>query len=351
MFFRMLGKPAGTWLLRVRRVCVLGALLLGSHGAWASGGSCSPIGGASTNVFLNTVSIQNSLPIGTQIATQQAFYQLSCSNGIDGAGWRLEVTNATSNNVVQLPDGSHAWRLDNGIGLRITGMTGTSGLEISSLSAGQYGSLYTTTSGSFGPMSLTLKYDLVVIGSLSPGNHGYYVPTWNYRVVDQDPNGSITPVIRAGPNLIVTNLSVVTPSCAVDSSSISQTIQMGNRAAATFSGVGTTSPQQDVKVRLRQCNGAQISISLEPTTPVVGLPEAGTFALNPGGATGVGIQMLYADGTTLFPLNQFVSVGTAGSPGAPADFTVEMKARYIQTAASVTPGVANGALQFTMDYQ
>jgi len=110
------------------------------------------------------------------------------------------------------------------------------------------------------------------------------------------------------------------------------------------------SPSKPVSIQLHNCNGAQISINLQPTGNVISASNS-TFALTSGGATGVAIQMLNASGTAPLPLNQVVSMGTAGSPTALADFTVGMMARYSQIATTVTPGAANGTLQFVMSYQ
>jgi major type 1 subunit fimbrin (pilin) len=194
-----------------------------------------------------------------------------------------------------------------------------------------------------------VKYDLVVTGTVGAGSLAggtIWQSIWHDIGYNVSGNMTGTPV-SAGTRVI----RPVVPGCTVDSASANQTIGLGSyQSAKTFTGIGATSPSKPVSVLLHNCNGAQISINLQPTSNVVSATN-GTFALTSGGATGVAIQMLNAAGTAPFPLNQAVAMGAAGPPTAVADFTVGMMARYVQTAVAVTPGAANGALQFVMSYQ
>ncbi|MDY4309722.1 fimbrial protein [Pseudomonas putida] len=75
--------------------------------------------------------------------------------------------------------------------------------------------------------------------------------------------------------------------------------------------------------------------------------DKGVFSLSSGsGATGIGIQVLHADGRP-FRLEEEVAV----MPLSPGDLTLNFQARYYQTAPTVTPGEANGALNFTVTYR
>jgi type 1 fimbria pilin len=70
-----------------------------------------------------------------------------------------------------------------------------------------------------------------------------------------------------------------------------------------------------------------------------------------GAATGVGIQIGWGDSSqapTLFNLasEQALVLPKDGSP----TIRVPLAARYIQTAASPTPGLANGKVTFTINY-
>lgn len=69
-------------------------------------------------------------------------------------------------------------------------------------------------------------------------------------------------------------------------------------------------------------------------------------------ASGVGVQVLYQDGT-LIPFNTASDITLSSGYNATTggSFTVPMKARYIQTASTVAGGTANSAVEFTMTYE
>ncbi len=66
-------------------------------------------------------------------------------------------------------------------------------------------------------------------------------------------------------------------------------------------------------------------------------------------ATGVGVQVLYDDGT-IVPFNSKIKY-TGYSSTTGGSYTIPMKARYIKTASTMTGGKANSALEFTMSYE
>lgn len=96
-----------------------------------------------------------------------------------------------------------------------------------------------------------------------------------------------------------------------------------------------------------------IGVRLAPTTSVIDAAK-GVMAIDstiPGAASGVGIQIGWGDSSqvpTLFNLSaeQTVTLPKDGSP----TIRVPLAARYIQTAATPTPGHANGKLVFTVNY-
>jgi type 1 fimbria pilin len=63
-------------------------------------------------------------------------------------------------------------------------------------------------------------------------------------------------------------------------------------------------------------------------------------------AKGVALQLLYNDQP--LPLSSRVKWQTTAADG---NYAIPLKARYLQTDASVTPGVANAAATFTVTYQ
>ncbi|PUW38311.1 ferrous iron transporter B, partial [Cronobacter sakazakii] len=66
-----------------------------------------------------------------------------------------------------------------------------------------------------------------------------------------------------------------------------------------------------------------------------------------GAASGVGIQLVDADGT---PLNLYTASADYALETGTVTNNLEFGARYIQTGATVTAGVANGSSTFTVTY-
>lgn len=71
-----------------------------------------------------------------------------------------------------------------------------------------------------------------------------------------------------------------------------------------------------------------------------------TLLAKPGSATGIGIQLLRSNDSPM-PLQQDEAV----TPLVVDKTVLHFKARFFQTAPTVTAGPANGALDFTMTYR
>lgn len=95
-------------------------------------------------------------------------------------------------------------------------------------------------------------------------------------------------------------------------------------------------------------NSVQYYIS--PTTSIVN--SANSVVALVGGtdaATGVGLQLLDGSGNP-FPLNTAETM-TSYNGGTGGSYTIPMRARYYQTAATVTAGQANASMTLFMTYQ
>ncbi|WP_258086244.1 fimbrial protein [Xenorhabdus bovienii] len=66
-----------------------------------------------------------------------------------------------------------------------------------------------------------------------------------------------------------------------------------------------------------------------------------------GGATGVGIGIYEKDGST--PIN--MAVLSKRTPVTEGVTTLEFKAKYVATGATVTPGTVKASTDFTLDYE
>lgn len=132
-------------------------------------------------------------------------------------------------------------------------------------------------------------------------------------------------------------------------------VQLGTYTLADFTGPGSYTDAKDFYVTLSDCRDdpaggiASAYIRLEGAKGSVPLePAQGVFSLDnkPGSATGIGIQLLRSNDSPM-PLQQDEAV----TPLVVDKTVLHFKARFFQTAPTVTAGPANGALDFTMTYR
>lgn len=154
------------------------------------------------------------------------------------------------------------------------------------------------------------------------------------------------------------------------------TVPMGSYDVSSFTGEGSATKWVDASIRLTDCpvyygrgsSGSwyadasgtnnsgtptknSITVKLTPATSVIDSSQ-GVFALTQtaDSAGGAGIQLAYGTGAS----PEFVNFGTTkkyemdiGSTGISE---IPLVARYIQTDKKVTPGVANSAVTFLINY-
>ncbi len=169
----------------------------------------------------------------------------------------------------------------------------------------------------------------------------------------------------AGTVKLAGSTQVVTgPSCSVANTAIP--VALGSVFARRFTGVGSTSTPQPFEITLN-CRGGATGSKLLPHVTLTDANNASnrstTLTLSPSqgsnsrpAATGVGIQIQKdgvplgygPDSNTPGNTNQW-SAGTIDQ--GVAQFRIALTASYVQTAASITPGPANGKATFTLSYQ
>lgn len=155
------------------------------------------------------------------------------------------------------------------------------------------------------------------------------------------------------------------------------TIEMGKYLRSDFSGPVSGTPWKNASIKLVNCglfngyyNGGDVSseyraggiissplnnnILTLTLTPTAGIMDAANGVMNvdnvTGKATGIGIQ-LSTSANTAGKINLNTKVTQNLVKGGSSNITVPLYARYIQTSSSVTPGVANGKLEYTITYQ
>ena len=135
------------------------------------------------------------------------------------------------------------------------------------------------------------------------------------------------------------------------------TVNLGKHQRSEFTGLNTTTSAKPFVFAINDCDpglnsvnytfkpASGITVGGSGTTQHITLDSAST-------ANGVGIQMLYDSGAgnTLVPLNQKTTF-TGYNKTLGGSYTIPMKARYIQTAANISGGTANSAIEFTMSYE
>lgn len=172
-------------------------------------------------------------------------------------------------------------------------------------------------------------------------------------------------------------IQVVKSTCKVVTENI--VVDLGNYEVSEFTRQGFTTGWRDASIKLVGCSSASpayysktnntISITGGGTLPL-GIkdvsnrisfmisPAAGVFDASngiiqltpsPNNASGVGIQIGYANNGIITPLR--LSAETAFTPPVmQASMQIPLAARYIQMENEVTPGVANGAVVYTINY-
>lgn len=208
--------------------------------------------------------------------------------------------------------------------------------------------------------SNTTTFQLISTGVLpSSGNQipaGTVLGQWNFN------NVCTTPIIKNNGNYdgCTTNTPVQTviifqsggvtfiaPTCSVSTGSQSLTVALPSVSANALGAVGATAGTTRFGINLTGCTSnlavsATLSSSNAYTVNGVIAPTIGA-----GYASGVGIQILRADGITPVTFDSAFPTGTTNG----ANYSFNLYARYYQTATPVTPGQVQATATYTLTYQ
>jgi type 1 fimbria pilin len=146
--------------------------------------------------------------------------------------------------------------------------------------------------------------------------------------------------------LIMNSFTVSTTACSVTNTAIK--VPMGDVLKTAFTGQGTTTPEKSFSINL-DCDAAtRVNLTLDDPTGKSTLPGVLPLTTATEGTTagGVGVQVLYNDAPVTF--GSMFTIATTTAKGA---MTIPLKARYYQTAGTVTAGKANSIATFTLTYQ
>jgi len=223
-----------------------------------------------------------------------------------------------------------------------------------------------------------LGFDLLFIktGDVSPGTiQGASLPS-----VQLDWTSPTNTLNLQNVNFIG-SMNVVSRTCVTPDVNV----PLGTRSVNEFASVGNGTPWQSFQISLNNCPAFHGMFPGSPTSPIfdgstdtpteqgrasnilrfrldpvdsVIDPVQGIIGLTPSpsgflpAATGIGIQIGTGDAVPVpVPLSTLRPSGVVTTTTEGASYVIPLKARYIQTAATMTPGPANGAVVFTIDYQ
>lgn len=171
------------------------------------------------------------------------------------------------------------------------------------------------------------------IGDVSPGTVA--VSTFGSIVA----GGSRIASLKMSNAIAVTEISCETPSVNVN---------LGKQRSSQFGGVGTAIGEKAFNIQLKNCPAGLggISYRLDPVNTAFDAKN-GILALDPGGATGVGIQITddNSKAVSLGETHKFLSSVPSGN------YSIPLKAAYYKTSDTVVGGIANASMQFTITYQ
>jgi len=143
------------------------------------------------------------------------------------------------------------------------------------------------------------------------------------------------------------DMAIARPSCSISNSSLNQTVSLGTHAIGSMPRVGDGSPWRPFRLVMEQCDDP-LHVIADITFGVgadADRSDGDLFALNAGGAQGVGIEIQGPGNVPIIP-GQMTSL-PAIATGQAFDF----RARYQRTTASAMAGAANKAVTVTVDFR
>nr|WP_314385199.1 fimbrial protein [Pseudomonas brenneri] len=319
------------------------------------------------------LTVGRDVPMGAEIYrqtfTSSANFTISCSAGIYNIETRrsLPITPLPLSSWAGTPYGGHVYQSGvPGIGVAIWNAGNPLPFSLSSTNCGGGTNVCNVN------ITGTLAFDIsfIKIGDVSPGTiQGSSLPTMTQSRVSSN-NLEVQRVNFSG------SMNIVSRTCSTPDVNV----PMGSHMLNEFSGPNTFTPWKDYSIALNNCpafNGYYqttgprwnsdgtasnldsrknnvLQVRLDPTrTPLNA--SLGILSLNPSApgsdpaATGVGVQVADSAGTPL-RLATLRASGITTRALEGASYSIPLKARYIQTASSITAGPANATATFTINY-
>ncbi len=216
----------------------------------------------------------------------------------------------------------------------------------------------TSNSDPSGIYSVTSNLQLVYTGPYLPPNNSTLtgrLSQWNVDICTwvQHGNGSSCDGTAPQPvelfNISAT-IVIQVPTCNVDPGSVNKVVTLPAVTTAQLA-VNQTPGITPFSLQLISCpTGEKVFINLNTSNPQTGSTGVIAPTIGAGYATGVGVQILQADGSTPVTFtddpNQAINTGTTTG----SSYAINLFARYYRTAAP-TAGKVQGVATYTINYQ
>ncbi|CAI2026900.1 Type-1A pilin [Serratia quinivorans] len=321
-------------------VLFLGSLVLSPI---AQAGYCTLLNSSGTTAFSN-ITVQRDVPVGTFLDSYQfpAVQLWNCSSVANVTRQEMGIKSYSKYNRT-VGNGYTVYESDvSGIGFTIEVIgdhnywyvpSQSSGFEVASSTSGLLAS---------GNLQLTRRVRLIKIGAITSGTitaKKVGATTMKTFVSGVDQWETEVPIS-------LNSFTITTLACSLTSTSIN--VPLGDVLASKFTGVGVTAGDKSFDLGLTCDKDAKINVSLAGTqntdtseTSVLALTSAGQT----GTASGVGVQLLY--GGTPLKINNNILLKTSAGGQETLPFT----ARYYQTLADISAGLANSSATLNITYQ
>ncbi|HBV2141022.1 TPA: fimbrial protein [Klebsiella variicola] len=145
--------------------------------------------------------------------------------------------------------------------------------------------------------------------------------------------------------------AILDSACTVNTTSASQTVNLGNVQRTTFKAAGDVAAATQFDIVLENCPDTVKSASVK-FDGTANATNGDILALNSGQtAQGVGVALFEADGITAIPLSTQSAQMTLDTTAETNRNVMTFVAKYQATQAAVTAGTANATSDFTIIYQ
>lgn len=211
---------------------------------------------------------------------------------------------------------------------------------------------YPTDSGTF---SVASNLQLVYTGPFLPPNNSTLtgqlsqwkidICTWGWSWQNGWACSGTTPRPVETFNINATILIQV-PTCDIETSSVNKTVALPGVTTQQFSGQGSTADKTPFGLQLINCpKNLGVSITLDTSNP----QPAAIGVIAPSGtgyASGIGVQILQADGITPVAFGNPFHTGTTSA----GNYAINLFAQYYQTG-TISAGPVKAIATYTLNYQ